>query len=157
LGLRRAALAKGIPAGDRLLLDTSVLIAYFEPSDATHELAKALIDDFIRSGRNAAIVSAVTAMEVLVRPLRVAPAGAIHVHDFLTHTPNLTLVSVDLSVAREAASLRAAYSFKTPDALIIATGIVSAVGHLATNDAAWSRTFATMSGRIKVAEIRDYL
>lgn len=139
-----------------MLIDTSVLIAYFEPSDATHSVAMLLVDDFVKNGRNAALVSPVTAMEVLVRPLRVAPTGAVHVHDFLVHTPNLSLLPIDLYVAQEAAALRAMHTFKPADALIIATGIVGQVGHLVTNDAEWHKKLASMRSRIGVAYLSDY-
>ena len=139
-----------------MLIDTSVLIAYFEPSDSTHTLATFLIDDCVRTGRNPAIVSAVTAMEILVRPLRVAPKSAIHVHAFLTQWPNLTLVNVDLHVAQEAASLRAQHAFKAPDALVIASGIVGQVAHLITNDSQWRKKLAPIAMRIDVTELRDY-
>jgi predicted nucleic acid-binding protein len=156
LGLNRKSFEKRIPAGDRVLIDTSVLIAYFEPSDATHTLAVLLVDDFVKNGRNAALVSPVTAMEVLVRPLRVAPAGAVHVHDFLVHTPNLTLLPIDLYIAQEAASLRATHKLKPADALIIATGIVGQVGHLVTNDAEWRKKLASIRSRIQVAHLSDH-
>jgi len=140
-----------------VLVDTSVLIAYFEPSDATHAVAVLLIDDFVRNGRNAALVSPVSAMELLVRPLRVAPQGVAHVHSFLVHTPNLTLLPVDLQVAQEAASLRATHNFKTPDALVIATGIVGQAAHLVTNDADWQKKLAPMHSRIEVTELMNYV
>lgn len=140
-----------------MLIDTSVLIAYFEPNDSTHDVAVLLVDDFVKSGRNAALLSPVTAMELLVRPLRVAPHGAVHVHDFLVHTPNLTLLPIDLHVAQEAASLRATHNFKAPDALVIGTGIVSQVGHLITNDAEWNKKLAPMKSRIQVVELRTYI
>jgi len=139
-----------------VLIDTSVLIAYFEPADATHQVAAVLIDEFVRTGRNAAIVSPITVMEVLVRPLRVQPASAQHVHDFLTHWPNLTLLSTDLHIAQEAASLRATYHLKAPDALIVATGIVAQVGHLMTNDADWTKKLAQLKSRIEVTTLRPY-
>ena len=140
-----------------MLIDTSVLIAYFEPSDATHALAALLVVSFVRTGRNAAVVSPITAMELLVRPLRVAPQSAVHVHDFLIHTPNVTLLPVDLHVAQEAASLRATHNFKTPDALVIATGLVGQVGHLVTNDAEWKKKLAPMGSRIQVAQLGTYV
>jgi predicted nucleic acid-binding protein len=120
-------------------------------------VAALLIDDFVHSGRNVALVSPVTAMELLVRPLRVAPRGATHVHDFLIHTPNMTLLPIDLYVAQEAASLRATYRFKSADALVIATGIVSQVGHLITNDAEWHTKLLPIKSRIHVAELGNYV
>jgi predicted nucleic acid-binding protein len=69
----------------------------------------------------------------------------------------LTLLPVDLHVAQEAASLRATHNFKTPDALVIATGIVGQVGHLVTNDAEWKKKLAPTGSRIQVAELGTYV
>ncbi len=134
-----------------------MLVAYFEPSDATHALAVVLIDEFVLAGRNVAVVSTIAAMELLVRPLRVAPKGVVHIYDFLTRWPNLVLLPVDLHVAQEAASLRATHGFKVPDALVIASGIVSQVGHLVTNDAQWQKKLAALKARIAVTELSNYL
>jgi predicted nucleic acid-binding protein len=134
-----------------------VLIAYFEPSDATHDVATLLIDEFIQTGRNIALVSPISAMEILVRPLRVAPKRVTHVHDFLSRWPNLTLLSIDLFVAQEAASLRATHNFKVPDALVIATGLVSQVSHLVTNDAEWRRKLLPIKARVQVIQTSDYI
>ena len=134
-----------------------MLIAYFEPADRTHDVAATIVDDLIRAGRNAAVVSTVTAMELLVRPLRVAPKSAVHVRDFLTRWPNLSLLSVDLHVAQEAASLRAAHNFLVADALVIATGLVGQVAHLLTNDVEWRKELAPIKARVQVTELRDYI
>jgi PIN domain nuclease of toxin-antitoxin system len=135
------------------------LIAYLGPASAddTHDVAAILVDEFIQNGRNAAVVSPITAMELLVRPLQVSPPGASHVHAFLTHTPNLTLLPIDLHVAQEAASLRATHSFKTPDAFVIATGVVSQVHHLVTNDKQWRAKLAPLKSRVAVTLLRDYI
>jgi len=156
LGLKQASFERRIPLGDRLLIDTSVLIAYLDPSDVTHDVAVLLVDRFVKEGRNAALVSPVSAMEILVRPLKVSPASAVHVHAFLSHWPNLTLLPIDLHVAQEAAALRATHGFKTPDALIIATGIVGQVGHLVTNDAAWQEKLSPIARRVQVTELFGY-
>ena len=140
-----------------MLIDSSILISYFEPQSPTHEVATLLLDDFVQSGRNEALVSPVTAMEILVRPLRHAPRSASHVHEFLTNPPHLSLLPIDLYVAQDAATLRATHNFTTPDALIIATGLVAQVGHLVTNDAEWRRKLAPMKRRVQVTELRDYL
>jgi predicted nucleic acid-binding protein len=150
-------LERRILPGERVLVDASVLIAYFEPQEQSHAAAEALVDDYIQSGRNPAVLSPVTAMELLVRPLRHAPKGARHVHDFLTLTPSLTLLGTDLYVAHDAASLIALHNFKPADALVIATGLVAQVAHLVTNDAEWRRKLAPMKRRVQVTELRDYL
>lgn len=139
-----------------MLVDTSVLIAYFDAGDDTNAIATMLIDDFVKSGRTPAVVSPVTAIELLVRPLRTAPAGAAHVHEFLTKWPNLTLLATDIHVAQEAASLRAMHGFKAPDALVIATGIVGQVTHLVTNDSEWRKKLAPIKERVHITMLRDY-
>jgi predicted nucleic acid-binding protein len=155
--LNRSAFEQHLRPGERVLIDTSVLVAYFGRSEAISDVARVLIDEFVQGGRNEAVISPVTAMELLVRPLRTRPKAAAHVHEFLTQTPNLVLVAADLHVAQDAAALRATHNFKAVDALIIATGIVAQVAHLITNDAEWRPKLALMKGRIQVTELRDYV
>jgi len=159
LGVNRTALQKRIAVHDRVLIDTSVFIAYFSiaATDATHDLAAVLIDEFIGSGRNSAVFSPVTALELLVRPLQIAPAKAAHVHAFLTHTSNLSLLPMDLHVAQEAATLKATHAFKVPDAMVIATGVVAQVKHLVTNDKAWRTKLTPIRDRFVVTYLYDYL
>jgi predicted nucleic acid-binding protein len=159
MGLKRAALEKRIAAGERVLIDTSVFVAYLSHAtdDETHEVAAVLFEEFIISGRNTAVVSPVTAMELLVRPLRVAPPRAAYVHAFLANTPNLDMPPIELHVAQEAASLRATHRFQTPDALIIATGLVAQVHHLVTNDVQWRAKLTPIRARLTVTLPRDYI
>jgi predicted nucleic acid-binding protein len=154
--LNPARLEKHIRAGERLLLDTSTLVAYFNDNEAVSSVAQQIIDVFVHEGRNAAIVSTLTAAELFVLPLRNAPHGFPHVHAFLTRWPNLTLLDVDLNVAQEAASVRAAHGLKMPDAIIVATGLVSQVAYLVTNDALWTKRLSILSKRISVCEIAKF-
>jgi predicted nucleic acid-binding protein len=156
--MSRVSLERSLPAGGRLLLDTSALIAYLDGSENVSPAATHVIDVLVRSGRNQALVSVVTAMEVLVRPLRRGPTEPYrHTFDFLTLFPNLRSLVVDLPVAQEAASLRAAYNLSAADALIIASGLVSQVGHLITNDQSWQRKLRPMGRRIAVCYLADHL
>lgn len=144
-----SAVARAIPAGDRLLLDTSALAAYLDASEATHLIATLILDDFIGSGRNTAIISMVTVMEILVRPLRATPPGHHTVLAFIRNHPNLTAVPLDLQMAQDAAFLRAAHRFPPPDALIIATGLAAQVGHLVTNDSDWRTRLEPLRTRVQ--------
>jgi predicted nucleic acid-binding protein len=157
MGVNQAAFAKRIAPDDRVLIDTSVLIAYFEGRDPTHDAAALLIDAWVEGGRNEAVVSPVSAMELLARPLRLAPRGMLHVHQFLSTTPHLRMHPIDLHVAQDGAALRSAHNFKTADALVIATGLVAQVAHLVTNDGEWRKKLAPMKRRVQVTELRDYL
>ena len=64
-----APLEASIAAGDRLLLDTTVLAAYLDAGDATHQVARTVIDELVASGRNPAVISMVTVMELLIRQI----------------------------------------------------------------------------------------
>ena len=152
-----ASIAQALPAGDRILLDTTALAAYFDTSEAAHSVARHILEEFVASGRNMAVVSMVTAMEILVRPLRATPPGHHTVLAFLDHHPNLEAVSLDLQMAQDAAFLRAAYRFSPPDALIIGTGLACQVAHLVTNDLDWERKLAAVEGRISVCTLSRHL
>lgn len=146
-----------MPKGGRILLDTSTLISYLGEPDAVTPLATIVIDEWVRSGRNAAVVSMVTAMELLVGPLAIGPGeDHLHVRDFLERFPNLKARPVDLPVAQEAASLRAEHKFRTPDALVIATGLATQVAHLVTNDEAWKKRLSSISSRVNVCYLKDH-
>lgn len=156
--MSRSSLEHAVPRGERILLDTSSLISYLGRPDAATPVVKHVIDDWVRSGRNGAIVSMVTVMEVLVRPLEVGPGeGYDHVMDFLQRFPNLQAKAVDVVVAHEAATLRAQHRFSPPDALIIGTGLVAQIGHLVTNDERWKKRLADISERVRVCYLEDHL
>jgi predicted nucleic acid-binding protein len=150
------SLTHALPEGDRILLDTTVLAAYLDASDATHPVARQILDELVASGRNSAVVSMITVMEILVRPLRASPPGHHTVLAFLRTHANLTCVPIDLQIAQEAAHLRADKRFAPPDALIVGTGLATQVGHLVTNDHAWSGKLAAMKSRIKVLQLSDH-
>ena len=152
-----ASLEKALPEGDRLLLDTTALAAYLDATETTHDLAKYVIDTLVGSGRNPAIVSMITVMEILVRPLRATPPGHHTVMAFIRGQPNLSAVPVDLQVAQDAASLRAVQRFSPPDALIVGTAFAAQVGHLVTNDRAWARKLAGLESRIRVCTLSSHL
>ena len=153
-----ASLERSIPAGDRVLLDSSALIAYLNGGELVTPVAQHIVDQFVAGGRNSAIVSMATAMEILVRPLRTGvPSHYRHVLDFLRRSPGITAQEIDLDTAYEAARLRADHGFKPADALIVASGLVSQVGHLVTNDDAWTGRLTPLRGRIVVCLLKSHL
>jgi predicted nucleic acid-binding protein len=127
-----------VTQGCALLIDTPVLVAYLEAGQEITEAATLLIDDWVQSGRNRAFVSAISAMELLVAPLR-AKQSVDEYLDFLLRFSNLECVPVDIAVAEEAASLRARLGIKPPDALIIGTAIAVDADTIVTNDRAWMK------------------
>jgi predicted nucleic acid-binding protein len=141
-----AALDAAIPAGATILLDTSAVLAYLSGAEPASAAAATIVDGFAATGRNPAVVSAITVTEALVRPMRAASLTAIRlVDDFLLHFPNLRVDPVTVAVAREAARIRAVTAAPTPDALILATAVAASAGALVTNDRSWSGV-ATRAG-----------
>jgi len=152
-----SSLLQSIAEGDRLLLDTTVLAAFLDATDATHPVARHVVNQLVATGRNPAVVSMVTVMEILVRPMRATPPGHHTVLAFLRTHPNLTCVPVDLQVAQEAAHLRADRKLAPSDALIVGTALATQVRHLITNDRDWSGKLAAMSSRIAVVQTSSHL
>ena len=146
-----------IAEGDRILLDTTVLIAFLDAGDATHPVAGYLLNELVATGRNPGVVSMVSVMELLVRPMRASPPGHHTTLAFLRSFPNLDCVPIELEVAQAAAHLRASLRFGTPDALIVGTGLATQVHHLVTNDRNWGPKLAPMRERIGVVLASDHL
>lgn len=150
-----AALERAIPEGVALLLGTSALAAYFG-REATSRQAATVVDSFVRSARNRAFVSAVTAMELLVRPRRAARADLeAMIVDFLRTFPNLELVPVDLAVARVAAAVRARDGLRPPDALVVATGLDRAAAVAISDDAGWPDVVTHGGATMRVLALRS--
>jgi predicted nucleic acid-binding protein len=151
------SLERALPEGDRVLLDATAIAAYLDQSEATHTIARHILGEFVSSGRNPAVMSMITVMELLVRPLRASPPGHHTLLAFLRNHPNLEAVPVDLQVAQDAAFLRAGPHLSPPDALVVGTGLATQVAHLVTNDGKWAPKLAAMGDRIRVLTLSDHL
>ncbi len=80
-------------------------------------------------------MSTLTLTEVLVHPLRSGNRTlADRYFRILTTSRNLAVLPVSDAIASEAAALRAARGFRTPDAIQIATGIVGGASSFLTDD-----------------------
>ena len=152
-----ASLENAIPAGDRVLLDTTTLAAYLDETEAVHPAARYVVEQLVGTGRNGAVISMITVMELLIRPMRATPSGHHTVLAFIRNHPNLSAFDVDLQVAQDAAFLRAAHRFAPPDALVVGTALAAQVGHLVTNDFAWVDRLAPMRERIQVCILAQHL
>jgi PIN domain nuclease of toxin-antitoxin system len=126
----------------RLVLDASVLIAYFSPLDAHHASAVARLR---RGSRDDCIVIASVLAEILVHPYRVGPKAVSEVEAALAAL-RMVLHPVDAALARRAAELRATHrALRLGDALVIAAGD-ELDAEIVTADASWSR----ISRRVRV-------
>jgi predicted nucleic acid-binding protein len=83
-------------------------------------------------------MSEISLFELLVRPLRLARQDVADEYEILlTHFPNLVMTAVSRRILLRAASVRAEYGFRAPDAIILATGIVERATMMITNDMRW--------------------
>jgi predicted nucleic acid-binding protein len=118
----------------RVGLDTSPFIYYIEVVPAYTKQVDRLFD-LLATGECSATTSTVTLAEVLTLPIRIGKlAVAQQYREILQGSDNFDMLPVTADVAEQAAVLRAKYRIRTPDALQIATAIVSGCGAFITND-----------------------
>lgn len=121
----------------RVLIDTSIWIYHFEQHAKFAKPAGRLIGS-LEDGKFRGIVSELTLLEVTVRPLQL---GRLDVADdyeiLLSYFPNLDLEPVSREILLDAAGLRARYRLRTPDAIMLATGLRMGATLAVTNDEAW--------------------
>ena len=119
------------------VLDTSVLIAVVDSSDAHHASARSMISE----GRDAGdtfIVPVAAYAEFMVRPSE-SDASTIAFQDGLVDAIPARVEPATRDVGREAAAIRARHRgrIKLPDALIIATAVILGADRIVTADAGW--------------------
>ena len=143
---------------ERILLDTSTLIAFHSPAERAHGLARHLLSR-IEADRDQlhGYYSVVSASVLLVRPIRSGQPALTFTHTFLTEFPNLTALPVDLTVASQAAALRATTAIRLPDALIIASGLLAGCEIIASNDEGWKRRCEPLFPPFRWAYLGDNL
>ncbi len=123
-----------IQPGQRILIDTSVALAYLTGTEATSPAATRLFEGFLASGRDVGAMSMITVGEILVRPFRAGPSAVAVAEGFLQHFAELELIEIDYAIAREAARIRASTDLRMPDALILSSAAFANCDLLCTND-----------------------
>ena len=73
---------------DRVLLDSSALIAYHNPHERTHQVAQHVLQRIAQSEDSLrGYISVVSITELLVLPIRTSQAEFAYMHSFLTVIP----------------------------------------------------------------------
>lgn len=131
--------AKSIPAGSRVLLDTVVLVYYLEEHPRYGAPAEKIFHR-IEAGEVTGVLASLVFAELLVPLYRAGRASAAaRLVDRLCTFRNMKVVDLDPAIASRAAQLRAAYGLRTPDAVHVATAFVSQADGIVSNDAALRR------------------
>ena len=118
----------------KIALDTMVFIYHLE-NNPDYKKTTASILRSIETGKRQGVTSAITLLELLVKPMQLEEQSIIDNYIFaLTTFPNLKLCEVSVNIAISAAKFRAKYRISTPDSIQIATAIIEESDCFITND-----------------------
>ena len=123
-----------IQDGDRLAIDSSGVISYLNGTAETSPACRWIFDELIAKGRNDSVLATVTVAEALQRPIQRGDHAVRQLLDLLDSLEGLQVRSADFLVAAEAARIRAETGLPLPDAIIIATAVLTSSQVLVTND-----------------------
>lgn len=115
-------------------LDTNIYVYFFENNPEFGTFAEKLFSSII-SNKSQLTASPLLTTELLVKPFKDKNNFLIDTYKSLpTYLPNLEIIDFDLQIAELAAKLRAKYTIKTPDAIHLATAIISKANFFITTD-----------------------
>ena len=125
-----------IPDGVVITLDSAPIIYYLQD----HPTLSARFSPLFAAaaeGRLTLAISTITLAEVMAGPFAAEnEVLAMQYREVLCHSPGWQTIPVDESLAAEAARLRARYRLRLPDAIQVATAIVTRSWALVTHDSA---------------------
>src|SRR3989304_5963311 len=118
----------------KIALDTSCFVYEFDEVTPYINFT-GLVFRKIELGEIKAITSAVTIIEIFIKPERLKNNKVIRSYEnLLKRFPNLEIYPVDWNIGRVAARIRAKNSLKTPDAVQLALAVDQKVDAFITND-----------------------
>ena len=153
-----AELDRALGDVERIVVDSTILIAFHSPGEAVHPIAEHILNR-ISSEADAlrGYFSFLSASEVLVRPIRTSRERFTYMHRFLTEFPNLAGLPFDLGVAVQTATLVATMRLRAVDAAIIASGMLAGCEAIVTNDERWKRRGEPLFPQFRWIYLSDYL
>lgn len=117
-----------------VVIDTMVFIYLFEDHPTFGDLCENLFNQ-IEVGLFSAIVTPITAAEVLVKPLK---RGQLSIADSyrnaIRNMPNISNIKFNVEIGFMAGSLRAKYGFPLPDMFQVAAALAQPANAIITND-----------------------
>lgn len=115
-------------------IDTSIFIYHLEAS-LRYAVVAGVALSTLADGAYTGITSALTLMELLVKPLQLGrPEVADEYELLLAGFPNLTIADIDRPSARRASELRATYRLRPADAIQVGTSLRHGARAFLTND-----------------------
>lgn len=120
-------------------LDSMLFIYHFEEFKGFKEKTSEIFHS-LEQGKFQAVSSVITLIEILTQPKKQKDFYLVKEYqEIINNFPNLEIKSVDLKVTDLASSLRAEYNFTTPDAIVVATALLSEATGFITADNQLSR------------------
>jgi predicted nucleic acid-binding protein len=151
-------LDRALGDAERLLFDSSTLVAFHSPHEATYPLADRLLRRVEReTDPLRGYISVVSVTELLIRPIRTSRERFTYMHELLTEYPNLTVLPVDTIVAVEVSTLRASMRLSLPDAVVVASGLLSGCEAIVSNDGQWKQRGVALFSQFRWIYLSDYL
>jgi predicted nucleic acid-binding protein len=125
--------------GYRLVFLDTMVFSYQLANHPRYAPLTSVVLNAVESGQIAGLTSTITLAEILTLPAKAGDQQAIRDYElYLTHFPNLDVVSLDTALARETARVRAATGLRTPDAIQVATARLAHADAIVTNDRRWA-------------------
>lgn len=113
---------------------------YFIEQHPNHFILIQSIFNYIQREDIEIITSTLTLTELLVKPIQAENVYLQREYrNIVMNTQNISPIIINADIAINAAELRATYNLKTPDALHVATVIVSGANAFLTNDKGFKR------------------
>jgi len=150
-------LQRDIPRDHRLAIDASAAIAYLHGGERASPVASWVFDGCIATGRNPAVMSALTVAELMVGPSKAGAAALVTIEGFFRFFGDIRVVPLDDPTARVAAHVRATAGLALPDAAVIATALGQDAPIVVTNDGRWDRGLRGTPFVVSVRLLSDYV
>ncbi len=116
----------------------------------THHLVRVIAAEII-----SCTISALSVTELLAKPYKLKDIEKVRLFEnFIKSLPGTEIQSVNYPVAKLAASIRADYNIRTPDAILISTAFNAGAQCFITNDIALKKVSLT---GLEVLIMDDYL
>lgn len=135
-----------------VFLDTAPLIYYMEENNRY----MSLLSDLFTANNNGDFIfktSIVTLIEVLVHPMRHNQQFLVEQYqEILCNSTSIDILNIDIEIALKTAWFRAKYALKTPDAIQLASALISSSDFFLTND-----TRLKNVDEIEVLTLDDYI
>lgn len=132
-------LDKKLPRGSLVGIDTNIFIYHFSGHSKFGDISTDILES-IEEKKVLGVTSVITVIEILYRTQeKSAEKVGLSYQETLSGMKNLSLHFVDLDVAQKAAEFRWKYRLHTPDAIQLATAVVSGCNVFITNDVRFSK------------------